>query len=109
MNCLNSSMYCSGVIRDLLSFPTRRSSDLSAIGLCWGGLMLIQARHGRELIAALDRSNAKREFYRSEEHTSELQSPMYLVCRLLLEKKKSKRTDWGSATRTSPHWTLVAL
>src|SRR5437764_5625836 len=26
--------------------------------------------------------------YRSEEHTSELQSPMYLVCRLLLEKKK---------------------
>src|SRR5437762_9738585 len=29
---------------------------------------------------------------RSEEHTSELQSPMYLVCRLLLEKKK-KFTD----------------
>src|SRR5437762_9982700 len=28
---------------------------------------------------------------RSEEHTSELQSPMYLVCRLLLEKKKKKR------------------
>src|SRR5437762_6990272 len=25
---------------------------------------------------------------RSEEHTSELESPMYLVCRLLLEKKK---------------------
>src|ERR1017187_10252391 len=25
--------------------------------------------------------------YRSEEHTSELQSPMYVVCRLLLEKK----------------------
>src|SRR5437764_6349312 len=28
-------------------------------------------------------------FTRSEEHTSELQSPMYLVCRLLLEKKKN--------------------
>src|SRR5437763_13943484 len=27
--------------------------------------------------------------FRSEEHTSELQSPMYLVCRLLLEKKKN--------------------
>ena len=27
---------------------------------------------------------------RSEEHTSELQSPMYLVCRLLLEKKNPK-------------------
>src|SRR5437763_8503345 len=29
-------------------------------------------------------------FPRSEEHTSELQSPMYLVCRLLLEKKKPR-------------------
>src|SRR5437762_4600187 len=34
---------------------------------------------------------------RSEEHTSELQSPMYLVCRLLLEKKKTtKSTDIDS-------------
>src|SRR5437764_12346548 len=32
---------------------------------------------------------------RSEEHTSELQSPMYLVCRLLLEKKKKDR-DFAS-------------
>src|SRR5436189_2156139 len=30
---------------------------------------------------------------RSEEHTSELQSPMYLVCRLLLEKKKKKKRN----------------
>src|SRR5437763_9404441 len=30
-------------------------------------------------------------FGRSEEHTSELQSPMYLVCRLLLEKKKNDK------------------
>src|SRR5690348_17658530 len=29
---------------------------------------------------------------RSEEHTSELQSPVHLVCRLLLEKKKKKNT-----------------
>src|SRR5690348_17732291 len=29
---------------------------------------------------------------RSEEHTSELQSPVHLVCRLLLEKKKHTRT-----------------
>src|SRR5258708_35001142 len=29
---------------------------------------------------------------RSEEHTSELQSPDHLVCRLLLEKKKKKKT-----------------
>src|SRR5437762_13948834 len=30
---------------------------------------------------------------RSEEHTSELQSPMYLVCRLLLEKKKKHKNN----------------
>src|SRR5205809_6183692 len=30
--------------------------------------------------------------WRSEEHTSELQSRLHLVCRLLLEKKKKKRT-----------------
>src|SRR5438876_8618889 len=31
-----------------------------------------------------------RTLHRSEEHTSELQSPVHLVCRLLLEKKKDK-------------------
>src|SRR5437764_10914966 len=31
--------------------------------------------------------------FRSEEHTSELQSPMYLVCRLLLEKKKKDKAN----------------
>src|SRR5690348_18093911 len=30
---------------------------------------------------------------RSEEHTSELQSPVHLVCRLLLEKKKKKKKE----------------
>src|SRR5258708_2065376 len=35
----------------------------------------------------------ERELRRSEEHTSELQSPDHLVCRLLLEKKKNKTTQ----------------
>src|SRR2546426_8336054 len=34
-----------------------------------------------------------RHHWRSEEHTSELQSPCNLVCRLLLEKKKNKRPE----------------
>src|SRR5437879_9901239 len=38
-----------------------------------------------------DCGGAVAETLRSEEHTSELQSPMYLVCRLLLEKKKTKK------------------
>src|SRR5207244_12755056 len=37
---------------------------------------------------------------RSEEHTSELQSPDHLVCRLLLEKKKSRYTGNGRRART---------
>src|SRR5256885_2973695 len=42
---------------------------------------------------------------RSEEHTSELQSPCNLVCRLLLEKKKTKSTcpAAGTAAPSSPH------
>src|SRR5256885_12136908 len=41
---------------------------------------------GRNLGA---RDFSRRQVHRSEEHTSELQSPCNLVCRLLLEKKKS--------------------
>src|SRR3989441_6630950 len=37
---------------------------------------------------------------RSEEHTSELQSLAYLVCRLLLEKKKKEESPCTSLTRT---------
>src|SRR5258708_19799220 len=40
---------------------------------------------------------------RSEEHTSELQSPDHLVCRLLLEKKKKKHTH--TAPRQTHHHT----
>src|SRR5690348_18200548 len=37
------------------------------------------------------RTMSRIESRRSEEHTSELQSPVHLVCRLLLEKKKKKK------------------
>src|SRR3712207_7908967 len=45
------------------------------------------ARHRRDLAEA----NLRRQ--RSEEHTSELQSRQYLVCRLLLEKKKKNNQE----------------
>src|ERR1022692_373222 len=38
--------------------------------------------------------------YRSEEHTSELQSPCNLVCRLLLEKKKNKQKNKAAVAST---------
>src|SRR2546429_4479256 len=43
------------------------------------------------------------EWMRSEEHTSELQSRLHLVCRLLLEKKKKKNTDGTIPTMSQRH------
>src|SRR3712207_7814095 len=40
---------------------------------------------------------------RSEEHTSELQSRQYLVCRLLLEKKKRQQIQKRLTTKTNTH------
>src|SRR5690348_17723285 len=82
-----------GPRRDLHSFPTRRSSDLRRPAPVGRGAR--RARHA----AARPRSAARARpasatacraavRARSEEHTSELQSPVHLVCRLLLEKKK---------------------
>src|SRR2546425_2465981 len=47
---------------------------------------------GRRLSRGSSRRRPRRD--RSEEHTSELQSLAYLVCRLLLEKKKKKNTQY---------------
>src|SRR5690348_18018841 len=46
---------------------------------------------GRAAEGALDEGRGVAGQVRSEEHTSELQSPVHLVCRLLLEKKKKKQ------------------
>src|SRR5438874_4834639 len=66
-------------------FPTRRSSDLyllkSLVRCACGAMMTPKGAVGRN------------GTYRSEEHTSELQSRRDLVCRLLLEKKKKKKTS----------------
>src|SRR5437764_2404212 len=51
------------------------------------GCILFCQRH--EFFWAM-RHKQRIDRFRSEEHTSELQSPMYLVCRLLLEKKNKK-------------------
>src|SRR5438445_10139455 len=46
--------------------------------------------------------DSQRRRSRSEEHTSELQSRQYLVCRLLLEKK-NEAAEWRSQARANPH------
>src|SRR5690348_18049539 len=96
--------------RELPSFPTRRSSDLlepqdvhreegdvhadepePEVPLA-EALAQHASRHLREpQVAGTEQRGhhtAEDDIVRSEEHTSELQSPVHLVCRLLLEKKK---------------------
>src|SRR5207248_9995985 len=90
--------YSSSSHRYLHSFPTRRSSDLVSI--------LVSSAYSFSSLNSLPKvplpslTSATRALTttvrevnalvaeRSEEHTSELQSPYDLVCRLLLEKKK---------------------
>src|SRR5205809_6549308 len=80
--------------RDLHSFPTRRSSDL--VRDLGGDLPVLRpaAAGGlRRDVAAPQAGRARLAAGRggrSEEHTSELQSRLHLVCRLLLEKKNSR-------------------
>src|SRR5205085_12192634 len=97
---------CSRGHPDLHSFPTRRSSDLLALAVpAWlrgnrphpasdapavggsvpTGTFALHAEPADAVIYQDDR----RIGLRSEEHTSELQSQSNLVCRLLLEKKKT--------------------
>src|SRR5205823_8666913 len=96
---------------DLHSCPTRRSSDLDAKqrvcllfaqplddpaqrpGIDRGlGSRVCDARCCRRRLGGGEHraSQTRLPSPRSEEHTSELQSLAYLVCRLLLEKKKKK-------------------
>src|SRR5207248_9350338 len=102
------SIYTYGYLRDFHSFPTRRSSDLSqrsrglrsgqetdscpshhegeyAISPEFAQRLSDLARNSRRSGINLHRYRCR--LIRSEEHTSELQSPYDLVCRLLLEKK----------------------
>src|SRR5699024_11549227 len=96
---------------DLLSFPTRRSSDLGPFHVKhyehvgsfrnvlrhWfmsidaysrgNGWVILDSGVGSSVINAFYRVTS-RLLSRSEEHTSELQSRFDIVCRLLLEKKK---------------------
>src|SRR5438094_7520269 len=85
--------YCYGDLRDLHSFPTRRSSDLRD-----QGVTAAREVHRRQL-RPVDGAGGDR----SEEHTSELQLPYDLVCRLLLEKKKMILPSLSKSTRINSH------
>src|SRR5690625_7963747 len=75
----------------LLSFPTRRSSDLPSPPAPRA------TPPGPPAVPVAPRCRVVR--WRSEEHTSELQSRGHLVCRLLLEKKKTEAHPLEESTR----------
>src|SRR5205823_12849583 len=99
---------CSADTTERMSFPTRRSSDLlerrdagpaALASLELDEKALAVFRQIEQMIElgrgapaedpALARGQGRVARARSEEHTSELQSLAYLVCRLLLEKKNT--------------------
>src|SRR5438105_7833832 len=94
MPTFSLACYTSRTHRALHSFPTRRSSDLMKIlrDLRRGEFdVLVGVNLLRE---GLDLPEKVYSHQRSEEHTSELQSRVDLVCRLLLEKKTHTK-HWG--------------
>src|SRR5690349_2836098 len=105
---------CYGAHRDLHSFPTRRSSDLwpifGMIGLVsWVALSAITSRLPNAALPYMDSALVTVSLiaqymmtkkYRSEEHTSELQSRRDFVWRLLLEKKNIPSESTVLKTRT---------
>src|SRR6266566_7366279 len=72
-------------LRDLLPEPAGATLDLG----CGEGRITRYLRSAGYRVAGADA--------RSEEHTSELQSPCNLVCRLLLEKKKKQKAEQATA------------
>ena len=66
-----------GYTRTIIARDVRGAGMIDVIG---GGML-----RNDTIICGINHIEKK---YRSEEHTSELQSPLHLVCRLLLEKKK---------------------
>src|SRR5690242_21242234 len=104
---LSFFFYRSGDHRDLHSFPTLRSSDLEG-PMDWRSIVreMTVASVKKMTMTVAIRIVCRRTFdacrttsnvalstrTRSEEHTSELQSHVNLVCRLLLEKKKKRKS-----------------
>src|SRR2546422_5490158 len=73
-----------GVLVARTDYPTESDIDLSP------GALIAGALSGDETSGAWV-DERRRKLFRSEEHTSELQSRLHLVCRLLLEKKKKRQ------------------
>src|SRR2546422_6318981 len=90
----------------LFPYTTLFRSDLTTYGLGLAAAELLfseshcravvtcQPERATAALALAQELGVPAQRLRSEEHTSELQSRLHLVCRLLLEKKKNVRSDY---------------
>src|SRR5438552_13448103 len=85
--------------------PSRRGSTPSSFGAkerrrrSYNGTKLYGDQAPSSKLQAPEKLQTSSSKLRSEEHTSELQSPDHLVCRLLLEKKKTKKKKEKQKTK----------
>src|SRR2546429_5382558 len=78
-----------------MGLPAVKDDRSNALGR--GGRFFFQREELPGILSALSKQFPETAQQRSEEHTSELQSRLHLVCRLLLEKKKNTTNRSGNA------------
>src|SRR6266487_5956602 len=96
--------------RSFLSAILRTFNDVEIVGEAANGMEAVQVIESKRpdlalldlqmpevdglgVVRLLKKNRTPLVAFRSEEHTSELQSPVHLVCRLLLEKKKKRNNN----------------
>src|SRR2546425_8879385 len=90
----------------VLTSPTIGMSTWTFLRMDVGSMsmwMTLASGQNSDTLPVTRSSNRAPIAMRSEEHTSELQSLAYLVCRLLLEKKKKNRTTFSQHTHHETH------
>src|SRR2546429_5450867 len=87
-------------LHDALPISRLAPDPLGAVELVVPTLVVEPPLNPQPLVEQVDPGDIDR-LPRSEEHTSELQSRLHLVCRLLLEKKKTQHTHTARYQHTS--------
>src|SRR3712207_8178871 len=87
-------------LHDALPILVAAGADVPRLGdeldLAHHRVLVDDVEEGRQPVDVVHRAGERAGQVRSEEHTSELQSRQYLVCRLLLEKKNIQQNHYSS-------------
>src|SRR3712207_402475 len=85
---LMSDIVNTGIVKNDVAYIIKVGSHMLMIALAGSVCAVLLSFSASKVATGFSKDLRDRVFTRSEEHTSELQSRQYLVCRLLLEKKK---------------------